>query len=586
MSRAYLMVLSRSMAMLYLLSLLITTCFAGNEVAIDSLLKQADDAKSAQVELFNSTLSLLKQSEPTFTPEQKAYYLYLEGYQSGYKGDIPTAINFYGAALNQAKNVDLIYRLHYSIANMYVMQRNWEQTFSQLTDALNIQQQVVSMDIKNQGLLVAALIYNQLGQYQSGLDYLLKINKDKQNSRTLCYLHQLEIEAKYKLDFITSTNVLIKQWADYCTAHQENLPSLFIQMYQAQMLLREKNYLEALVYIERLLPLVEKTRYDYLISEVYSTQSQVNFALSLWDSAVKNAQLTLQHAKSMEYTTPVVKAYQILYQVNESQQNYQAAFSYLQKYLEVEKGFSNEQSAKQLAYQRAKLEVLEKNYEIESLNQANSLLIIQEKLTQETAKNTRLFVYLMIAFTSSLVLWVYNLHKNQKRFKELAEKDGLTGLKNRRSFIESAENVISFCQLEQQPVCLIMFDLDKFKSINDQYGHPIGDWVLVKTAEAIKQQGRKYDITGRIGGEEFAIVLQSCDLKQGRLFAEQCRKAIESIDTSETNFKFQVSASFGVTISTISGYKYKQLMIDADLALYESKNNGRNRITIWHSTQI
>ena len=126
-----------------------------------------------------------------------------------------------------------------------------------------------------------------------------------------------------------------------------------------------------------------------------------------------------------------------------------------------------------------------------------------------------------------------------------------------------------------------MFDLDHFKKVNDCYGHACGDWALKETIKVCKDIGRKNDIFARLGGEEFCLVLPSCSIDAAMLRAEACRAAIEEIITEESGCEFSITASFGVTNVKRSGFELEKLLADADFAAYASKNNGRNRVTLF-----
>ena len=125
-----------------------------------------------------------------------------------------------------------------------------------------------------------------------------------------------------------------------------------------------------------------------------------------------------------------------------------------------------------------------------------------------------------------------------------------------------------------------MFDLDHFKKINDSFGHGCGDWALKETIKVCKSIGRQNDIFARLGGEEFCLVLPSCNIDAAMLRAEDCRAAIEAIITEESTHDFTITASFGVTDVKRSGFNLDKLLADADMAAYESKNAGRNRVTV------
>jgi len=134
------------------------------------------------------------------------------------------------------------------------------------------------------------------------------------------------------------------------------------------------------------------------------------------------------------------------------------------------------------------------------------------------------------------------------------------------------------CMASGEPVSLLMFDLDYFKSINDNYGHVTGDWVLKRVAAVCGELCRGIDHLGRIGGEEFAILLHGCDLKAATRVAEDCRVRLSRIDPLPSGYTFPISASFGVSASSTSGYDLDKLLSHADQMLYRAKREGRNRV--------
>jgi diguanylate cyclase (GGDEF)-like protein len=129
-----------------------------------------------------------------------------------------------------------------------------------------------------------------------------------------------------------------------------------------------------------------------------------------------------------------------------------------------------------------------------------------------------------------------------------------------------------------ESAALVMFDLDHFKAINDTYGHGAGDWVLKQVGKTCSAHCRKVDYLGRIGGEEFAVLLRGLDLATAARLAEDCRSQLAQIDTRECGYSFVVTASFGVSSTAQSGYDLSRLLSHADQMLYRAKNEGRNRV--------
>ena len=164
-----------------------------------------------------------------------------------------------------------------------------------------------------------------------------------------------------------------------------------------------------------------------------------------------------------------------------------------------------------------------------------------------------------------------------KRLRGLALTDPLTDIHNRRYLELYMEKAIPICQRNDDPMTLIIFDIDHFKSINDSYGHNAGDMVLKKVAEVVKRMIRHSDVFIRTGGEEFIILLPSCPLQQGIKLAERIRKEIESTSFTYKETRIWVTVSMGIT-EYIRGQDLHQFIERADQALYRAKNSGRNRV--------
>ena len=168
------------------------------------------------------------------------------------------------------------------------------------------------------------------------------------------------------------------------------------------------------------------------------------------------------------------------------------------------------------------------------------------------------------------------LLKTREALREQATHDGLTGLLNRNSILEALDDEISRAARSDQPVSVIMADLDRFKSINDTHGHLAGDAVLREVARRLKSSGRRYDSVGRYGGEEFLIVLPGCDGAAAAAQAERMRDAIGATPILTPSQPLAVTASLGVSCS--SSCPPETLVRQADDALYAAKAGGRNRV--------
>jgi len=155
--------------------------------------------------------------------------------------------------------------------------------------------------------------------------------------------------------------------------------------------------------------------------------------------------------------------------------------------------------------------------------------------------------------------------------------DHLTGLSNRLGFEEAADGLLRDARM--WPVCLVVADIDRFKSINDTFGHPTGDAVLKAFAKLLKQTARKVDLCGRLGGEEFAVLLPHCDVAGSTAFADRLRSVVRQARFEGLPQSRYVTASFGVVIAS-RGESLSRLTARADKALYQAKRSGRNRVEV------
>lgn len=174
---------------------------------------------------------------------------------------------------------------------------------------------------------------------------------------------------------------------------------------------------------------------------------------------------------------------------------------------------------------------------------------------------------------------VSELADRAESLERLACVDGLTGLNNRRHFLALAENEWSRFQRYGRPLALLMIDIDFFKSVNDTYGHDAGDAVLKAVAESLHRSKRSSDIAGRLGGEQFALILPEATIDRAVSAAERYRTLIGGRPIIAMGRQISVTVSIGVGIAEADMSGFEDLLKRADVALYEAKNSGSNRVS-------
>jgi len=190
--------------------------------------------------------------------------------------------------------------------------------------------------------------------------------------------------------------------------------------------------------------------------------------------------------------------------------------------------------------------------------------------------------------TAKLESALVDLNTLKEHFESISMLDQLTGLFNRRYFYEQAELALANSKRYGQPLCLLVLDLDHFKQVNDQYGHGVGDEVLIKTSSVLQEQIRDSDVLVRYGGEEFVIIFSNTSCDNGVKFAERIRKKVEALKWQDSEYIQTVS----IGLYCLSGEcclqaENDEINIDklvnfADTALYRAKKEGRNQVVIYN----
>lgn len=168
-----------------------------------------------------------------------------------------------------------------------------------------------------------------------------------------------------------------------------------------------------------------------------------------------------------------------------------------------------------------------------------------------------------------------------KKVEDLSRIDPLTDLYNRRSFNTDSLRLLQLAIRHKSKLSCAMLDIDFFKKVNDTYGHDIGDKVLIKLAKVCKKAIRKTDLLSRFGGEEFCFLFPETDLNYAALLAERIRDLISKLEFNSEKNKFSITVSIGISELLNINDNIENIIKRSDDALYQAKNNGRNRVVVW-----
>lgn len=548
---------------------------------IAASLAEADRLRSADGARFLELLEALEARQDAATPAQRQHLEYLLAYHAMLHGnDLAGGIARAKRLFEQADDLDLRFRAGSLVANGYAVNRSFTDGLRVLDQTLAMRHQVRDRDIRHDGINVAAVIYNQLGQHALALQYADETLADDPRPRARCFASGLRAEAQYFLGRLPQDGAPLAAVVAECAALGEHVTANFMRAVQARQLAARGDRAAAMRLLEEHLAAVEALRYPRLTAEFRSLLAELALQQGDQAAAERHATAAVALEQSVGGTQAVALAFRTLYEISQARGDLAEALSYHRRYAAADKAWLNEVKARELAYQIVRQETSQKSQQIELLNRQNEVLQLQQEVQEQSAQNARLLVALLVVLLATIAFWAYKTKRVQVSLRRMAETDALTGICNRHHFSKQAEKALQQCQRAGGEAALVMFDLDHFKSINDRFGHAVGDWVLKRVVDACAPVCRQVDTFGRLGGEEFAILLAGCDLDGARRVADECRARLAAIDTADSGQRFAVTASFGVTTSAVSGFNLTRLLSHADRAMYAAKHAGRNRVAV------
>ncbi len=551
--------------------------------AFDEQLAEAEKIKGSGSQRYSELLEQLRSDmnakRSGATKLQRERLKYLQAYQLGvYKDKRDQGIEVAKQLIAETKNVDLKYRANGLVANLAAINRRFSTGLRYLDRTLAMRNKVTDKNVRHEGLAVAAMLYNQYGQHQIGLRYAEEILKDAPNERMRCLAGHFQIESRFTLRLFEKNDPQIQKVVDACTSIGENIFANLSRAVQAKQWVEDGRIDLAISSLEQSLPEIETIGYPRLTAEIHSILSELKLAKRDIEAAEMHARKAISFGGDTVSLSSLVRGYRTLHQVAEGRGQSEVALAMYKRYAEADMTRERDVKTRELAYEMYRHQSHQQSQTIASLQREKQVLVLEQKLEREGAQKARLATVLLMVALAALVFWALQIKRHQNQLRRLAQTDTLTGIGNRHYFTQKSERALQEAARDGEVSSLVMFDLDHFKAINDTYGHGAGDWVLKQVGKICSAHCRKVDYIGRLGGEEFAVLLRGLDLAGASQVAEECRSILAQLDTRECGYAFVVTASFGVTSTAQSGYDLSRLLSHADQMLYRAKNEGRNRV--------
>jgi diguanylate cyclase (GGDEF)-like protein len=558
---------------LFFAALLVSTGMAfATQPTFEARLREADLIRSGDQQRFAALISDLSSDASHATAQQRHHLQLLSAYRLLLEGRATNSIAVLEELLSKDIDRTLRYRAGALLANNYAIAGRFVDGVSTMERTLAQTASIQDQEARHQVLTTAAILYNQMGQFSQGLRFSQQVLSDKPGPRLRCFAQNLRLESLQRLGRAPERNEFESAIKD-CVDQNEQIVAGFGRTYLARHLHDIGQVGAAIRLLESHLPDLRRTQYPRVLADVYALLAQYQYEVREYATASRYAASAIELGAQ---PLPLSVAHKVLYEIARSNGDLRAALMHFRAYAEAEKAHLAEVNAREMAYQTVRQELAAQSQKITLLNRQNEVLKLQQQVDRQSATNMRMLTGLLLVLAAAIAYWALRVKRMENALRRQTQVDSLTGVASRQHFMREAEGLLRRYKAEGTQVALVMFDLDNFKAVNDRYGHAVGDWVLKRAAEACSASCRRGDLIGRLGGEEFAMLLCDVPAEGAVRAAEACRAAIRRIDSSETGHVFQPGASFGICLASRSGYDLTALLSHADKALYRAKHDGRN----------
>ena len=530
-----------------------------------------------------AAINLLKTIESEFdtmSRSQQGQFLVFKGAASIYAGQYQAAIDMLSRSEALLKDSDMLFSAYSYEATAHIALRDFNDAFNAMGKSLGLIDRIDDINLKRASYLRLASLYSAMGIIEEVATYAAKAFalaspndvKDICVSKLYLSVHQLEIKS-YSQAFEE-----FKSTRSFCESNGYPLIAYIALKGMGESKLRLNEPHSAVSYLLDSLKGYESFNFQLEINSAHELLSETYLMLQDFAKAELHAQYIMKLSDDSSNTMLKHGASRMLAKLNAQNKQFEQAYEYSKKEQHYNQLIFDESKMKTLAYQAAQFNANEQSREINLLNKERELYIAQQMVKEREYTNMLMFVTILVGglFFLGILLAVGQMQK--RKFMRMARMDALTGILNRGAGQELGEDLFVQATARGGDFCVILFDLDLFKRINDSYGHGTGDWVLKKVADFLKSHIRNGDVFARIGGEEFAILLPYANEEKGMEVAEQCRARIEAIETQHSGHKFVITASFGVSGLMADDLSLDPLFHRADMALYAAKSCGRNTV--------
>ena len=557
--------------------ILATNSFA----AIDEELEQLSSINSSDSTQAFQLIQELEVKLPDFEHnDQRAKFYIQKAYYYMIKGELLRAQKSLNQLLELA-NVSPRYKVVAYNFHAHIEMRNgfYQKAFQYLMLSSDLMPFIKSSEVKFNFYHSTASIFLHMEEYEEAENYAKKASVVAQsfdNQEESCYAKALELELAIYADKSINFDSLFSQVDSICDDSELSIVKGNVLKNKGAFYFKNKLYTSAEKHLTEALSLTDVTQFrdDYL--RIQLLLAKVLFEQKKFTESLGLVGKILQHTEGRLLSKSRRDAFYLLSELETEHGNYREANGALVEYNKINELLLKDLSDRNLAYQIVQYSNKEQEAEVEILDQRNKLLELEATVNAQSKQNLQLLFVLALVLLSAIAVWLWRIKVQKDRYQLLSQRDALTGVLSRRYILHMAQTIDKDSRQKNQDYSVVMFDIDHFKTFNDRFGHAIGDWVLQQVAQQVSQVIRKEDLFGRIGGEEFLLVLPHTSKQDAKKFAQRCRDLFRTITHQSFNSADIITASFGV-VDKNDGNNVEELLLLADDAMYKAKQLGRDQ---------
>ncbi|MCG9697735.1 diguanylate cyclase [Shewanella sp. Isolate11] len=511
-------------------------------------------------------------------------------YMMQLKGEVDAALKEYNVLVNQAYTIEspkLIADIHSLRGAIYSFQGNFILALKDLIAAQKLYEELKLEYWSLQNLTELATSYRRMGDPQTAITYYKKLEAQFTKLNYADSANLMNVQIAYALEELGENEQALKYHLishKYWQTHSHKTDAAYSAVNIAGTLIQLGRIAEADHYLAQAEQVITADADEiYSFMRLYQAQSvleKLDFQTTQkYLDEAKNSFISINNLRGLEML------YQVKSQASAIQQDWQQAYQAQQDYIETHKVLDKSRQSVNAAQMRTR-------YDTERIERENQQLLELQKVKENelVISNQNRILQLTVIILSCIIMFflaiiAYKQAQKSKSLSILASTDHLTQLPNRRSTYHKGEQYFVSTDAEDQPLSLILFDIDHFKQVNDKYGHDIGDIALIEIAKVSNSMMRKQDLVGRVGGEEFLAILPGTNAEQAMNIAQRLVNTIyeKNFDNVAADFKLAISA--GVATKAEDN-KFAELLKRADEALYQVKTSGRNAAKLSEKNRI